>query len=118
MSLGTILLMSSCGKTSLNAELGKSFSMMPDQTVSINDTDLKINGFEVTEDSRCPEGTNCIWEGQVVANFILNEVQIKLNTQKSVDTLGYTFKILSVSPIKTKTEIPLNDYILELIISQ
>ncbi|MFD1551444.1 hypothetical protein [Putridiphycobacter roseus] len=111
-------LLSSCGKTSLNASLGSSFRMMPNQKVDMAKTDLKINGFEVVEDSRCPEETNCIWEGQVVASFIINDAQVKMNTQSAKDTLGYTFKILSVSPVKTNADIPWSDYIIELLITK
>lgn len=108
-----------CGKTSLNAELGTPFKMTSVQTVKVNETDIKLNGYKILEDSRCPKDVNCIWEGQVVAEFQVNGLPFKINTQKMTDTLGYSFKINSVEPIKEQgVEIPVTSYIIDILISK
>lgn len=109
----------SCGKTTLNAELNRSFRMTADQNVKIDKTDLVLDGFVVTEDSRCPKDAICFWEGQVVAEFDLDGSLLVFNSFKTLDTLGYTFQIKSVEPIKEDgVEIPLSNYILEILVTK
>lgn len=114
-----LLVLFSCGKTSFNAELGEAFNLTSEQSVKITQTELKFDGFKVIEDSRCPKNVNCIWEGQVIAEFVMNGESLKINSFKTLDTLGYTFKINSVEPMKEDgVEIPLADYILEILVSK
>lgn len=119
LSFFIILSVVSCGKTVLNAELGTPFKMTNAEAAKVNETDLKMNGFKVIEDSRCPKNANCIWEGQIVAEFDLNGAPFKMNTQKMTDTLGYSFKIQSVLPEKVDgATISLPDYILEILVTK
>ena len=39
------------------------------ETVFINALDVRITFVEKTEDSRCPIGVECVWEGEVQALF-------------------------------------------------
>jgi len=84
-----------------------------EQTVSIkigkeailNGSGLKVRFVEVIEDSRCPEGTNCIWAG--VAKI---KIQLRWNGKTAVFELntnqtdkvavfgGYEVKLASVTP--------------------
>ena len=59
--LTTMLL--ACGGTSVS--LGEEFSLHIGQSASIVGEELKIKFLEVVEDSRCPRGVTCIWEGRV-----------------------------------------------------
>ena len=43
--------------------LGEEFSLSVGQTVGISGENLKITFDEVLQDSRCPAGAECIWEG-------------------------------------------------------
>ena len=45
--------------------IGDEFSLHIGQSVSIRGEELQIKFLEVVEDSRCPEGVTCIWEGRV-----------------------------------------------------
>jgi hypothetical protein len=114
-----LFILVSCGKTSLNAELGTPFKITSLESVQIKDTEIKLAGFKIIEDSRCPKNVNCFWEGQVVAAFDYKGSPLKFNSYKVLDTLGYSFKITAVEPMKIEgVDIPVADYILELLVTK
>lgn len=45
--------------------IGDEFSLRIGESASIRGEELQIEFLEVTEDSRCPRGVTCIWEGRV-----------------------------------------------------
>lgn len=45
--------------------MGEEFSLHIGEMASIKGEDLQVRFLEVTEDSRCPRGVTCIWEGRV-----------------------------------------------------
>ena len=45
--------------------LGEEFVLAVGQSATIDGEGLTIRFIEVTEDSRCPEGVECVWEGRV-----------------------------------------------------
>jgi len=51
--------------TGLRFSLGQEFSLKIGQTAFITDEELSIKFVAVTEDSRCPQGAVCVWEGRV-----------------------------------------------------
>jgi uncharacterized protein YcfL len=53
------------GCSSNVASLGEEFSLLMGESVSIKGEELQIKFVEVTEDSRCPTGVVCVWEGRV-----------------------------------------------------
>ncbi|MBI4303726.1 MAG: hypothetical protein HY665_05265 [Chloroflexi bacterium] len=55
------------GTGEAKAPLGQEFSLAIGQTAEITGQNLKIKFTEVIEDSRCPRGVVCIWEGRVSA---------------------------------------------------
>jgi len=63
------LSLSSCvgGIGGTRARLGEEFSLSVGQSVVIAGEDLGIKFVEVSEDSRCPKGATCVWEGRVAA---------------------------------------------------
>ena len=63
------LSLSSCvgGIGGTRARLGEEFSLSVGQSVVIVEEDLGIKFVEVSEDSRCPKGATCVWEGRVAA---------------------------------------------------
>jgi hypothetical protein len=46
------------------ASLGQEFTLPVGETASIEGESLTIKFIEVISDSRCPEGVECIWEGE------------------------------------------------------
>lgn len=117
--LFSVIAFVSCGKTSFNAQLGQAFEMKANHVIKIDETDLKIKGFKIDADSRCPKGTNCFWQGEVVAEFNLDDILVKIGSSKGLDTLGYHFTIVSIQPEKeVNLEISREDYLLEILISK
>lgn len=55
-------------RSTISAEFGKEFSISLGQTAQIKDSprNLNLEFIDVVEDSRCPSGVECFWEGQVV----------------------------------------------------
>lgn len=49
----------------VSVELGEEFDLYIGQSVKIKGEKLEIKFAEVVEDSRCPTGATCIWEGRV-----------------------------------------------------
>jgi len=61
-----LLLTSSCvASNEVEVRLGEEFSLKSGQIAVISGENLKIEFVEVTEDSRCPKGVTCVWEGRV-----------------------------------------------------
>lgn len=49
-------------------KLGTSFELQPGETVAVADLSLRLTFSRVREDSRCPTGAVCVWEGDAVAS--------------------------------------------------
>ena len=63
-----VLLIGSCAGTGeVKTSLGQEVSLSIGQSVLIAGEDLRIKFVEVSEDSRCPKGVTCVWEGRVSA---------------------------------------------------
>jgi len=64
LMLSTILfVVSACNSDTVS--LGQEFSLRIGESASIRGEELQVKFSEVTEDSRCPTGVVCIWEGRV-----------------------------------------------------
>jgi hypothetical protein len=61
-----VLILAGCAGTNgeVKASLGQGLSLAVSQTAVIRGENLKIKFEEVLEDSRCPRGVTCIWEGR------------------------------------------------------
>ncbi len=100
--------------TTFSKELTLSYQV---QSCVTDDNDLSIDLICLTldsiiEDSRCPIGVNCIWEGNAKLRFRMttrsNAYQFDLDTQPNAtafknDTLigGYRIKMVDVAPYPT-----------------
>lgn len=56
-------------------KMNEEFALGVNQQVFVNTEDLMIEFSSVLEDSRCPVGVNCIWEGNA-------KIQIKVSKSK------------------------------------
>ena len=73
---------------------------------TLPDSKIKIKFLSVDDDSRCPQGVNCVWAGSVGVQLLRSaprsqEERVKLNTAvepRVVTYRGHTFEITSVSP--------------------
>ncbi len=69
-------------------------------------TAIKIKFLSVVEDSRCPEGVNCIWAGVAKIKIQLRKTgkpakEFELNTNqldKTVTFEGHTIKLAALTP--------------------
>lgn len=48
----------------ISAGLGQEFTLAPGQTASIEGEPLKVTFLEAVNDSRCPRGVICVWQGE------------------------------------------------------
>ncbi len=86
-----------CLACGLKVKLGQEFSLSIGQSAVITDENLEITFEEVTEDSRCPEGAVCVWEGRVVCLVKITEGDTSYNIELaqpglSDDYANETFK--------------------------
>ncbi len=94
-SLVIVLSLSSCvgGIGGAKARLGEEFSLSVGQSVVITGEDLGIKFVEVLEDSRCPKGVTCVWEGRVAA-------LVEISTDGSSQQLELTEPGLTDAPAR------------------
>jgi hypothetical protein len=91
-------------KSDYTFELGEPFTLVADLTYRAESADLQIGQFRVSEDSRCPRGVTCAWEGQSIVNMIVNNQPLSLTLQAgdpslAVKTVGdYRFEAQKLEP--------------------
>lgn len=110
--LGLALMAMQCEEQLPSFELEKPFSLqVGEQKAAANTSDMVVHFTQVTDDSRCPKGVNCVWEGEAVAELVLG----KLGTDTLALTYrpgrekasvgrasGYSFRLLEVNPYPEK----------------
>jgi len=60
----TLFAISACNNDVVS--LGQEFSLQVGESATLRGEELQIRCVEITEDSRCPRGVTCIWEGRVI----------------------------------------------------
>ena len=106
--------------------LNKEFDVKVGQEVTVEGEGLKIGFASVGEDSRCPEGVNCIWagNGKVVVKLQKGKstASVDLNTgvnPKRHSYMGYEVTLVALRPHpKVNTTIAAKDYIATLMVSK
>ena len=81
--LGILLLI--LNHHSKEVELNESFQVSLHQTVTLKNHDLVIQLVSVS-DSRCKEGQQCIWAGEIEYNLKVNNKKIVLSTVRNTST--------------------------------
>ena len=95
-----------------------------------NDYAIVIN--KIVSDSRCPEGTNCIWAGEIVMELsvlqnkeIKETLEVTFSQNTKEENLTWFGKYIpnnkklikyKISPPKTEQQLELKDYKIELIL--
>ncbi len=109
------------------AALNQEFELKLGQQVLIENERLRISFTGVAEDSRCPEGVQCVWagNGKVVLRLIKmrkRATMMKLNTgvdPKQNTYQGYEVKLVSLNPYpKKNARIRMKDYLATLVVSR
>ena len=107
--------------------LNQEFEIKVGERVSIKEEGLKVSFASVAEDSRCPEGVQCIWAGNVKIVLRLSKTgrraaAMRLNTNLEPtqdDYRGYDVKLVSVNPHPKKdVRIKKKEYVATLIVSK
>ena len=105
------------------------FKLNSSKGVKMKDDDLKISFVAVKEDSRCPEGTTCVWEGQVKVLLKIEsgekstDIEIEKKGKSTEASLGntenYQILLLEVNPYpKEEQKLKLEDYNLTLAVQR
>ncbi len=111
LSLSLLLAFAACKNKSkgsyTNIKIGQPFELKMNQSAQLEGGDLKLTFTGVPEDSRCPEGVNCIQEGQAKVSFVAmtgGESKPLIIAQKpsqkiASQTIGsYTLQLIMVKP--------------------
>jgi hypothetical protein len=107
-------------------EIGQEFTLRYGQSTQIQSHDIfSIKFLNVVEDSRCPKGAVCVWEGNAKIILQIAEQDSSVNTTllpkeaiyKGREGIEYTIRLVSVSPYPNVGEqVKLEDYYITLIV--
>lgn len=122
-----VLILFSCKSTQ---EQKSTYEVTSKKELLFNNYKFVIN--KVISDSRCPEGTNCIWAGELIVevsvwqeNKLIETSVLTFSPKTSEENLAWFSKFVSenkkvksykISPIKTEKSIELKDYKIELVL--
>lgn len=105
-------------------KFGELMTLKTGETVEVNGETLTLTFDKIVEDSRCPNGTDCFWEGQAEVGLLINEtteILVILRASKedlAKDTLdNLVVTLLDVRPypdVKDELPIPLEDYVIDI----
>ncbi len=108
-SLLFALSVTSCDRD-ISSGFGEEISVPFGRTASLYDNgyELTIKFSSLVEESRCPPGMVCFWEGRALVEIVINSYdtyQLEFSTagedtqnKRIVDYQGYTIELISVSP--------------------
>jgi len=103
-------------------DLGEEFQLPYGQTVIIPEARLSLTFRELGEDSRCPEGANCIWAGNARVILIVSDLETSLNTTlepRQVLHRGYSIQLVGVAPYPKLGEVhKVEDYAVTLVVER
>ena len=124
-----LLTVASCRQPTTNAtgpKIGEEFDLKYGQSTQIyNHERILITFHSVGEDSRCPKGAVCVWQGnaRIVLQVAQQDTTVntalepKEVTYSGQDGFQYTIRLVSVSPYPNAgEEIKLEDYSIKLIV--
>ena len=93
-------------------KLGEEFKLGVGKSAAVKGEGLEIEFVSVVEDSRCPQGVDCIWEGNAKVRLRLKRrgrppAEIELNTNvepRHAAALGYDVRLTNLSPYPKGSE--------------
>ena len=107
-----LMLLPACQAAKVEAGLGQEFQLKPGQQAVIVNENLSLEFVRVSEDSRCPTGATCIWEGRDVCLLRITKdgsaselslIQMGSSDQAAQDYLGYNF-VFNLTPYPVVNE--------------
>jgi len=102
--------------------LGEDYGLALDETATFEEGGFNINFSEVLEDSRCPLGVDCVWEGRALVNLAVfnatDTTNLVFATENSInlDSLiaheygGYLLELIAVNPYPHIDSLTITDY--------
>ncbi|HKE96834.1 MAG TPA: hypothetical protein VKB34_21180 [Povalibacter sp.] len=108
----TLLALAGCGaarsQESQAVDLGAEVTLAPGATAAVKAAGMKVRFVAVTEDSRCPRDTTCVWAGEVKVQI---EIQQSSHSAPPVEMLeggttqagGYRVTLVRVEPQPVST---------------
>jgi hypothetical protein len=108
------------------SEQTRTYEFKVGEEKAVAGADFTVLLAAVPEDSRCPEGVNCIWAGSVAAELVFcgpkSEKTARLHTNSPPRVLKYRgryFRLVKVAPKKVEgQEIKPSDYAVTLEVSK
>jgi hypothetical protein len=87
-------------------EPGTEITLAPGATVAVKGTGVKIRFVAVTEDSRCPKDTTCIWAGEAKAQIDILKIsqtwQVELPEGGSTAVDDHRVTLVRIEPQPTR----------------
>lgn len=113
----------------LKAELGKELQLPIHRVAVIAGEDLSLTFEEVLEDSRCPEGADCVWAGKAIIRLTAEKdgegrsVQLELPggapDPNGTRTGAYLLRFIHLAPYpQADQKIPPTDYVATLLVKK
>ena len=103
-------------------QLGEEVEVKVGEKVAFRDAEIILQFKKVIEDSRCPNGVECVWAGNAKILIRLNQQSLKLNThvEPQEETIGkYHIQLVSLSPYpEFKHAIEQDEYVATFLITQ
>lgn len=82
---------------------GAEFTLAPGATASVKSAGFKVRFVAVSEDSRCPRDTTCVWAGEVKAQIdivrISETLQVEIAEGDSTIAGDYRVTLVRVEPV-------------------
>lgn len=84
--------------------VGDSFKVKVGEMAACTCKEVAIQFVAVTEDSRCPKNTNCVWAGEIKTSIMINGTthEMKLGAEEKgsakIEVGNYSVQLLEVSP--------------------
>ncbi len=112
------LLLTACGVDTTSPALGENIDMRLGSSVQIPGDTASVQFTDVTADSRCPTGVQCVWAGEAVTLFTVGaneQHSLTLGADASKATViahGYQLTLVALKPYPTSTATPVqSDYV-------
>ncbi len=105
------------------------FDLRAGEVVTVETGKLVVSFTQVSQDSRCPDGVQCVWAGDATVHLVANPGQsnsasadLHTNTQggpAQISINGYTVSLVSLSPYpKNGQQINPGDYVATVRVAQ
>ena len=102
------LLNTATAQTDTQYNFGEPFEIGKEERASFGKDNFSVMVAELIEDSRCPAGVTCIWEGQIKLRLTVQkndkiyskEITMRGGRSASVEVDGYVINLMSVRTTK------------------